>query len=233
MDRPTCLAAAVLLLVTTAGAWAEEATDAFESLYGQDLKRVTATPSPADDVALAKQLLEAAQAAEKQPAFLAILCDKAYELGDRDPSGYDTALAAMHLEAEKVPTRKVECLSKVAGLYQGQYAKARLDAKTKAGEALIQALASLADAQAAAGDAEGAAGTLRQALSVATAVKSDSRSALQTRRGPHRAAAGANATSRPEGQTPGRSQGRGRAQGTRPASPGGDGQSGRGRPVCG
>lgn len=168
----------VMLTVLPRPCWADEAQDAFDRLYGNDLKRVAATPSAADDIALAKQLLDGANAAEKQPAFLAILCDKAYELGAKDPAGCDTALAAMRLEADSVPARRVECLTKVAALYQGQYAKALADAKAKVGEALVQALMNQADAEAAAGRAA-AADTARQALSVATAIKSDSRANIQ------------------------------------------------------
>ncbi len=168
----------VILAVLARPGWADEAQDAFDRLYGNDLKRVAATPSAADDVALAKQLLEGAKAVEKQPAFLAILCDKAYELGAKDPTGYDTALAAMGLEADSVPDKRVECLTKVAALYQGQYAKARGDAKAKVGEALVQALMNQADAEAAAGSAA-AADTARQALAVAAAIKSESRATVQ------------------------------------------------------
>jgi formylglycine-generating enzyme required for sulfatase activity len=82
--------------------------------------------------------------------------------------------------AVKVPEKKVECLQKVAALYQKQYAAARGEAKTKAGETLIETLKVLADAQAAAEDADGAGATLKQALAVATTIKSESRAALQT-----------------------------------------------------
>ena len=64
-------------------------------------------------------------------------------------------------------------------MYQRPYATARADAKVKAGEALIEALKALAEAQAAAEDVDGAGATLKQALTVATAIKSESKAALQ------------------------------------------------------
>lgn len=166
-----CLAAAPLL--------ADEAEDAFNQLYGDDLKRVLATPAPADDIGLAKRLLDAARKAEKQPEFLALLCEKAYDLAGKDASGYPTATAAMDLVAEKVPEKKIEALRKTAALYQKQYATARGDAKTKAGEALIQALSALAAAQAEPGDIDAARASLKQALTIATAIKSDAKATIQ------------------------------------------------------
>jgi len=175
------LPAAAMVLLLAAPARAGEAADAFNSLYGEELKGVLATPSPADDLALAKQLLEAAKSAAGQPTFLGILCQNAYDLAVKDPGGYPTALAAMELLAEKVPEKKADCLSKCATLYQRQYATARGDSKTKAGEAWIQALMDTADAQGRAGDVDAAAAMLRQALTIATAVKSDSRADIQAR----------------------------------------------------
>jgi hypothetical protein len=175
----TRAAVAALLLALVPLVSADEAEDAFNQLYGDDLKRVLATPAPADDIALAKQLLDAAQKAEKQPALLALLCEKAYDLAAKDASGYATATAAMGLLGEKVPGKKVEALRKTAAIYQKQYATARADAKTKAGEALIQALSTLAAAQAEAGDIDAAGASLKQALTIATAIKSDAKAAIQ------------------------------------------------------
>jgi formylglycine-generating enzyme required for sulfatase activity len=175
------LALAAILLAGSLPALADEAADTFNKLYGDDLKRVAATPLPADDVALAKQMLEGAKKAGDQPAFLTLLCEKAYELASKDPSGYATATAAMDLLAEKVPEKKVECLQKNAALCQKQYATARGEAKTKAGDSVITALGALAEAQAVAGDTDDAGMTLRQAIAVATAIKSESKAALLAR----------------------------------------------------
>lgn len=177
--RSKFLTLAAAMLVAPAVAWADEAADTFNSLFGDEVKRVVATPSPVDDVALAKQLLDAAKSAEKQPALLILLCNKAYELGIKDTTGYDTALTAMQLAADKLPDRKIACLAKIAALYQGQYGKARGADKAQASEVLIQAFTNLADAQAAAGDTDAAATTLRQALAAAAYVGPAARNAVQ------------------------------------------------------
>ena len=173
------LVAAGLLLLSAIPALADEAADTFDKLYGDDLKRVAATPSAADDLALAKQLLEAAGKVTNQKAFLALLCEKAHELAIKDPAGYPTAKAARELLAANVAENKVESLQKMAAMYQRPYATARGDAKSKAGEALIDSLKALADAQAEAEDVDGAGATLKQALTVATTIKSESRVAIQ------------------------------------------------------
>jgi alpha-galactosidase len=180
--RPPCgLALAAILLAGSLPVLADEAEDTFNKLYAGDLNRVAATPAPADDVALAKQMLDDAKKVGDQAAFLVLLCEKAYELAARDPSALATATTAMDLLAAKVPQKKVECLQKNAAIYQKQYAAARGDARTKAGEKVMEALGALAEAEAAAGDSEEAAATLRQAIGVATAIKSGQKEALQAR----------------------------------------------------
>jgi len=168
-----------VLLICPRVVLADEAADTFNKLYGEDLKRVAATPSPADDLALAKQLLEAAGKVTNRTAFLTLLCEKAHELAIKDPAGYPTAKAALELLAANVPERKVQSLHKLVAMVQRPYATARAEAKAKAGESLIEALKALADAQAAAEDVDGTGATLKQALTVATAIKSESRAALQ------------------------------------------------------
>jgi formylglycine-generating enzyme required for sulfatase activity len=170
---------AAILLASSAAAWADEAADTFNKLYGDDVKRVAATPATADDVALAKQLLEAAGKVANQPDFLALLCEKACELAMKDPAGQPTAKAAAELLVASIPQKKMESLQKMAAIYQHAYTGARVDARAKAGEALIESLKVLADAQAAAEDADGAGTTLKQALAVATAIKSESKAAIQ------------------------------------------------------
>ncbi len=179
MRLVACWALTAILLACPLVVLADEAEDTFNKLYEEDLKRVAATPSAADDLALAKQLLEAAGKVTNQPAFLTLLCEKAHELAIKDPTGYPTAKAALDLLAANVPEKKVEALQKLAAMYQRPYATARGDAKAKAGEALIGALKALADAQTAAEDVDGAAVTLKQAFVVATTIRSESKAAIQ------------------------------------------------------
>jgi len=179
MKLLACRALTAILLACPLVVLADEAEDAFNKLYEEDLKRVAATPSAADDLALAKQLLEAAGQVTNQTAFLTLLCEEAHELAVKDAAGYPTAKAALDLLAANVPEKEVLSLQKVAAMYQRPYATARGDAKAKAGEALIGALKALADAQAAAEDVNGAGATLKQAFVVATTIRSESKAAIQ------------------------------------------------------
>jgi formylglycine-generating enzyme required for sulfatase activity len=181
VNLPGHLVLAAVLLTGSLSVLADEVADTFNKLYGEDLKRVAATPSPADDVALAKQMLEDTKKAGGAPAFLVLLCETAYELAAKDPAACPTATAAMDLLAAKVPEKKIECLQKSAAVYQKQYAMARGNARTKAGEKAIEVLGVLAEAQAAEGDLDDAGTSLRQALALATAIKSESRAGLQAR----------------------------------------------------
>ena len=176
LPRIALLAAVALLSVLAPVATASEAEDkarqAFEALYGEDVKRATETRDPADDVALAAKLLEAAQSAEAQPELLAILAAKACELGARDAKGYDTALAAAGLVAEKAPDLAGPCQDQIIALHQRRYATARGDEKTQVGEDLVDALVASAAAKSRAGDDEEAGARLRKAVGVARAIKS-------------------------------------------------------------
>ena len=172
---------AFVLAAPALAAPADEALQAFNSLYGEEMKRVLATPDTADDVQLAAKLLEAAKSVTGQPALLAVLCEKAAEIGKPAAGGRATAIQAMELLAEKVPERKAACLDKIVALRQMDYDAGRPEGKAPAGEALIAALLALTDAKMQAGDAAAASDACRRALAVAIFIKSDSRTAIQAK----------------------------------------------------
>jgi hypothetical protein len=171
--------AAIAAAGCCAAASADEATDAFNALYGEDVKKAVATPDKTDDVVLAAKLLAAAKVAINQRALMAILCDKAWELAKSHPSGCATALEAMQLLACQAPERAAECRGKVMALYQAQFDKARGADRSQVGEDLIDTLAGLAEAQAVAGDAVGASEFCKRALTIATAIRSENVGAVQ------------------------------------------------------
>ncbi len=101
MQRSTWPLIIVVLCLLGIGpqAPADNAQDTFDSLYGKDIQRVTAASDPKPAVKLAGDLLAAARSPKTPEDLLALLCAKAYELGVRDPSGYDTAIDAMRHES--------------------------------------------------------------------------------------------------------------------------------------
>ena len=173
--------AAAILFLGPACAWADEAEDAFNSLYGNECRKVTATPDKADDVALAAQILAAAKAPNVQPGLLAVLCDKAYELGIKIPTGCETAVEAMELLAQETPDKAADSLAKVARIRERQYLAARGLDRADAGEVFVEAVLVAAGAQMSSGAAAEGTALLRKALVVANAIKSDRRSEIQGR----------------------------------------------------
>lgn len=155
------------------GVEADKAAEAFNALYGQDLKRAKATRDAADDLELATRLLAAAKEATRQPEFLGVLCEKAFELASAHPDGHPTAMKAMETLATAVPAKVTWCAEQVVKLLQKQFTAARGDDRAKAGEELIVALLALADLKADGGAPTEAVALLRRAEKVARAVKSN------------------------------------------------------------
>jgi len=161
---------------------ATKAAEAFERLYGKDVERVRSTRQPDDDIALAKRLLAAARESTGTPALLTLLCEKATDLTASHADGYDTAVASAEFLASQVPAKAAECVERVATVRQKQYAAAEGDAKTAAGDALIDALLALADTHVETGDYPRAVAACRRAARIARAIKSDRLAGIESRR---------------------------------------------------
>ena len=115
------LATLLALPLGAVAAEADKAAEAFDAVYGADLKRIKATPDPRDDLDLATRLFAAAKEATGQPEFLTVLCGKAHELASAHPNGYPTAIAAMELLGASVPGKRVWCAERVAEVRQWQF----------------------------------------------------------------------------------------------------------------
>lgn len=179
MNRPACFAA-VLFLAACPGALASEAEHSFDSVYGDAYKRVTATPDPSDDVALAAQLLAAARTQKNKRDLLALLCEKAYELGAKIPTGHASAIEAMELAAEQVPENRAACLEKIATVRQRQYDASKGAERTESGDVLIDALLAAANATFEAGSTSEAIALASRASLVARKSIPDRKTEVQT-----------------------------------------------------
>jgi len=158
---------------------AEKAKIAFASLFGDRLAKIQATADPQDDVDLAADLLQAAKIAGSQPEFLALVCEKAWELGNKDPAGYATAAEAMKILAEKIPQMAEACRQRMFVTMQRQYEHASGPARAEAGKSLVEALLRMADQQERLGNPDQALVYLRQAQDVAMSVGSSRKSEIQ------------------------------------------------------
>ena len=180
---PFALCAALLLALAAARAEedAEKAAAAFESLFGTDVKKARDTPDGRDDAELAARLLDTARKAQGQPAFVALVCEKAYELGCAHPTGCATAASALELLAQTLPDRAAWCAERLLDVRQRQFDAARGDEKKAAGEALLACLVPAADAKETAGAAPDAAALCRRAQAVAAAIDSPRRGEIDAR----------------------------------------------------
>ena len=156
----------------TAPAADGDAEAVLNSLYGQQIRAVKATSSLKDDAELAWEILASAQRCTGQPALLALLCEKAYELGATYGSGYTPAIEAMNLLAEKVPQKEKLCWKRILPLLRRKYSGAKRFRRMEAGEYYVLTAVRRAMKLGEAGECDDALALLREARSVASAVRS-------------------------------------------------------------
>ena len=166
---------------SAAGFGANPAEDAFNSVYSADVQRIKAARDPKAAVELATRLLAAAKESKSQPAFQAVLCEKAYELTAPYPSGQPLAVEAMTLLAARVPEKALQSADAIADVRQRQFEAARGEDRTKAGDALLDALLKAAELRVQAGTVADAAAAYKRALAIAIAAKSDRRPAIEAK----------------------------------------------------
>jgi hypothetical protein len=167
------LVACLALLQATALAAEEsdKAQEVFDSLFGSDLKKAQATRDPSDDVMLAAKILDAAQQADGQPVFQALLCLKAAELGAVDPRGYDTATAAADLLIEKAPEKTAAAKEILLPIDQRRFETTRGDDHLAAAQVYVDDILTVAAAKARAGEMDEALKRCRQAQAALTSLR--------------------------------------------------------------
>ena len=158
-----------------------EAKATFKSLYGEEVARAMRTPSTVDDVKLAGKLLNAVGTSRDQPELLAIICNKAYDLGKKNSDGYDVALEAMNILSISSPDKKPQCLDKVVSLHQLRYTKSKLADRPAVAQALINAMIDACDANAQAGNIAAAKLQCLRASRLAVTARLPLKEALQAK----------------------------------------------------
>ena len=158
---------------------ARKARETFQALFGEDLRKVQASPTGSDDMALASRLVETAQGTTGQGAFVALLCEHAYRLSADQPEGFATAIRAMELLTERQPDQAAEARARILEVRRKQFQSASGAEKTAAGEALLEALRALAQEKKGDGDSAEAAGLYREAATVAKAAGSPRLGAIE------------------------------------------------------
>lgn len=184
MNRQPLAVTAVLLCALAAPALAEDAKQVFQSLFGEEWKKVQATRDTADDLALAKTLLDAAKTAKGQADLAELLCNNAYTLASRDATkpGFDAAVDAMKLLAELVPDKAADANEKIVASLKARFGRAADPAeKATIGAALIDSYLALGDALEIAGDYSGAVRQYQQAKVLAKQVTSPHAASIDAR----------------------------------------------------
>ncbi|MDD4890558.1 MAG: hypothetical protein PHU85_11595 [Phycisphaerae bacterium] len=155
-----------------------DAMAAFEKLYGEQIKGVKATPDPADDIALAEQILQGAKTGKLNIDLVATMCEVAFDLAFNASGGETVAFQAVHLLANKCPDMRFDAALKQAALCERAYKASNLRAN---GERLLDALMSAGDLGTSAHSFAEAADAWSRALAVAEQMNSTRAGAIKAR----------------------------------------------------
>ncbi len=123
-----------------------DAKSDYAELFGKKDARILASSTKSDDLAFAKELLEAAEAVSESPALQVFLYEKVLTFAGASTEGLPIALAVMDILEKKFPDRKTDWQVKHLGLLRSTYARAVGKAKKPAAQAYLDALMAAADA---------------------------------------------------------------------------------------
>jgi hypothetical protein len=174
MFRVYMLTACVVLSVSAGGLLADAESD-FQTLFGDDYKRVVASRNGEAVAALAGQMMQTVGSVKDRPDLDMLILTRVADLGAKDPSGFATAAAALKQLLKTASDESPRWIEKLSAIYKRQYILARGAERVDAGQQQLDDYVSIADAQAAAQQGANALLTYRKALSVAIITKSPRR----------------------------------------------------------
>jgi len=151
---------------------ADVASD-FETLFGAEAKKVTASRTKTDDAAFAAKLLKSAMKMPDSPGLQVLLYEKACQFGAAGPAGCETALEALGLLEKAVPNKKAQWRQRKLDVVKFRFDKSYGPARKAAGEPYMEMLEALADAEVAVGKGAEAKKLYSRAIMVARYIKSD------------------------------------------------------------
>ena len=173
MSKPICILFVMVGLLPSAPALADSAAATFNRMFADKIHDVGSTFSDtSDDLALAREMVQAVTKHTAEPELVAILCDRAYKLASQDPAGADTAIEALNMLAVVTPSRELESRRNIVDLRSTQYTASRGAEKARVAERLIDETIALGEALEQTNDYNAALLTYRRAGSVALATRS-------------------------------------------------------------
>jgi formylglycine-generating enzyme required for sulfatase activity len=159
------------LLAATGAAFADAKSD-FDMLYGQEARKVAATPSTVDDAAFAAKLVQDAKSLGDSPQLQALVYEKACEFGMKNPAGLAAALEAISFLVKAQPDKAGEYQALKLKALGDQYRTSTGPAKERAAQAYLDVLLERAEAEAADGKPAEADKLLATAFPIATSLRS-------------------------------------------------------------
>ena len=170
--KPVAAVCGLLLLLSSDAPAAESPEDAFKSLFGQQIRKVSATSTFTDDVKLAAEIVEVASSNKLSDELLTVMYNTAFGLASRSASGHATAFEAMDRLAGSVPAQEIKCRQKTLPLHVRRLQKARtLSRRQAAAGPYVGALMKIAKLQSESGNLDSAVTYARKALAVAIGFK--------------------------------------------------------------
>jgi len=177
MNHATRLTLAAVLTISVAVltgelVFADTASD-YETLFGDEAKKVAATRTKTDDAAFAAKLIKSAEKLSDSPAMQILLYEKACQFGAASPAGCETALKAVGLLEKAVPDKKDQWRQQKFDIVKLRYDRSYGKAKKAAGEPYMEMLEALADAEVVRGKGSEAKKLYSRAIMLANYIKSD------------------------------------------------------------
>lgn len=155
-----------------------DAEAVFDRLFGERVKGVARTISRADDIELAKSILDAAKKSRDQTELVAVFCDQAYALCHRFPGGYMTACDAMRLSMKSAPAHRSNARENLVDVLVKMTRVRTLEDRDQIATEAVQWMQESASEQVADGEPAEAVNTYRKALILARQFKLDSATPL-------------------------------------------------------
>ena len=181
--KPVVVAVGLLLLLLLAGgaSAAPSAEEAFKSLFGEQIRDVSATNSLLDDAKLAGEIIKAASSSELSAELLTVMYNSAFDLASKSPAGYETAFDAMARLARAVPAQEIKCRQKTLGLLlKGLQTAKSSSQRQDSARRYVDALMKTAKLLVKAGNLDSAVTYSRKALAVAVNFKLSSVSDIRS-----------------------------------------------------
>jgi len=161
-----------LILLAIAHIALGDAKSDFDELFGEEVRRVSASRSSAEAVALAKQMVEIADTLSGNEELKLLLYTKAVAYSERTAAGRDTAVKALGKLIDATGDKSGAWSGKLLTLYGRRYLAVRGKDKAAAGEKYIEQILAIADRQVKSGQLTEALSTYRKAGAVATSLRS-------------------------------------------------------------